>query len=266
MLTQTIEQELQQICHTIQDLQNQISLLPEGKLICTHSGPYPRWYQSIHHTKSYISQKNRLLAQQLAYKAYLSNQLEQLIHEKKALELYMRHHKDVEHDKNSFLSASADFYKLLRSSIPNVAFSNSDSIQHWLEEPYLSNPFHPEALIHRTLSGILVRSKSESIIASTLFQFGIPFRYECALDLNGHTIYPDFTILHPHTGELYYYEHFGMLDVPDYLHNALSKLRIYAENGIYPTVNLLLSFETRTHPLDSTLLERTLRHYFLPVK
>ena len=43
--------------------------------------------------------------------------------------------------------------------------------------------------------GLSVESKSESIIASQLERYNIPFRYEALLQLEGQIYYPDFTIL-----------------------------------------------------------------------
>jgi hypothetical protein len=40
------------------------------------------------------------------------------------------------------------------------------------------------------------------------------------------SIYPDFTIRHPVTGEVYYWEHFGMMDNENYAHNVYSKLQL----------------------------------------
>jgi len=57
-----------------------------------------------------------------------------------------------------------------------------------------------------------------------LYADNIPFRYECALQLDNITIYPDFTIRHPQTGETIYWEHFGRMDKDDYSKNAFSKL------------------------------------------
>lgn len=259
MITETIQSEHHRICEQLQDFQQELNQLPEGKLICTHSGNYTKWYQSTNHIKSYIPKKNRFLAEQLALKKFLSYQIQQLITEKKALEMYLRHHKDMDTSYNTSLKFDDDFYELLNST----RFADNAQIQEWLNESYETNPYHPEHLVHRTLSGLLVRSKSESIIASSLSRSNIPFRYECALTLNEQTFYPDFTILHPRTLQTYYFEHLGMLDDPVYLNKALAKLRIYAENGIYPNINLILSFETQAHPLDSSLLEKTIDHFFL---
>lgn len=85
----------------------------------------------------------------------------------------------------------------------------------------MENPVHPEHLKHPCLSGHLVRSKSELLIDQALFTHQIPFRYECALKLNDLTLYPDFTIRHPETGQFFYWEHFGMMDSPTYSQNAI---------------------------------------------
>ena len=42
----------------------------------------------------YIPKANHLFAQQLAEKKYLSKKLEELIHEKRAIDFYLRHHSD----------------------------------------------------------------------------------------------------------------------------------------------------------------------------
>lgn len=55
--------------------------------------------------------------------------------------------------------------------------------------------YYEQALIHRTLKGDLVRSKSEVIIANMLYEAGIEYEYEKELDLGEDGIrIPDFTI------------------------------------------------------------------------
>lgn len=62
------------------------------------------------------------------------------------------------------------------------------------------------------------------MIASYLYIKKIPFRYECALYLNGVLVFPDFTIRHPKTGEVYYWEHFGLIDQPSYVKRTMEKI------------------------------------------
>lgn len=64
--------------------------------------------------------------------------------------------------------------------------------------------------IHEALSGDMVRSKSEVIIANLLQQAGIPFTYEEPLYAeDGSFFLPDFTLRIG--GEKYYWEHWGMM-------------------------------------------------------
>lgn len=90
---------------------------------------------------------------------------------------------------------------------------------------------------------------------------GIPFRYECALPLGDTIVYPDFTIRHPVTGEIYYWEHFGKMDNPKYAQNCMYKLQNYTSHGILPGINLITTYETQKKPLTSETIERVISEY-----
>jgi len=96
-----------------------------------------------------------------------------------------------------------------------------------------------------------------------LYIHQIPFRYECALSLENTTLFPDFTIRHPLTGDYYYWEHFGLIDNPAYAQNSFSKLQLYISQGILPSVNLITTYETSDSPLDIQTVERIIKLYFL---
>ena len=69
--------------------------------------------------------------------------------------------------------------------------------------------------IHQAITGDMVRSKSEVIIANMLHERGVNFWYEKPLLAADGTLYlPDFTI--QHRGEKYYWEHLGLLSQPEY--------------------------------------------------
>jgi len=69
--------------------------------------------------------------------------------------------------------------------------------------------------IHEALSGDMLRSKSEVIIANLLHQSGVPFRYEEPLYADDGTIrLPDFTITW--RGQTFFWEHLGLLDQTSY--------------------------------------------------
>lgn len=133
---------------------------------------------------------------------------------------------------------------------------------NWLHEEYTHNPLNPEQLVHDAKSGNKVRSKSEAIIDMVLYINKIPFRYECELNLKDTVIYPDFTILHPLTNKIYYWEHFGMMDITSYYQKAYNKLMLYASNNIYPTINLIVTYETSKNPLSISKVQRIVEEYF----
>ncbi|MEI6045350.1 MAG: AAA family ATPase [Chloroflexota bacterium] len=88
--------------------------------------------------------------------------------------------------------------------------------------------WYEEGKIHRTLTDIMVRSKSEVILANMLFERDIPFRYEVPLRAPDGTFYlPDFVI--NWAGEEYYWEHLGMLDQEKYRNHWETKKAWYAK-------------------------------------
>jgi len=75
--------------------------------------------------------------------------------------------------------------------------------------------WYEDGRIHQTLADVVVRSKSEVIIANMLFERDIPFSYEQPLFAPDGTFYlPDFSITW--RGTDYYWEHVGMLHREDY--------------------------------------------------
>ena len=174
-------------------------------------------------------------------------ELQDAIREKEALCCYLKHH-DIHYGKAvHMLTEHPEYQKLLHSYFipPN------QNLQDWMNSPYEKSNNHPEQLIHNTGFGYAVRSKSELLIDYALHSHRILFRYEYALTLDGITFYPDFTILHPITGDLIYWEHFGLMDDPTYTRRNFSKLNTYVDNGIIPNINLITTYETKDEPLDT---------------
>ena len=103
--------------------------------------------------------------------------------------------------------------------------------------------YYAEHLIHRTPpspqhpNGILVRSKSEVIVAGALSKLGISYEYEQKLsskdDVNDFRL-PDFTV--SYEGDTFYWEHLGMLSVPSYKEAWERKRQWYEDNGFLDRV------------------------------
>lgn len=254
-----ISKENQRLHQQIISLQKTLDDFPKGKLICCHHGKYCKWYQSDGQNRTYIPKTNRSLAEQLAVKKYLSCVLEDLSHEKKALDSYLKHHRPASEKAEHLLTEIPGYVELLSPYFKPI----SQDLHDWMLTPYDKNPKNPEHLIHKTNCGHLVRSKSEAMIDSLLYTNRIPFRYECALCLDNAILYPDFTIRHPHTGELYYWEHFGLMDNPTYCKNVSGKLQTYISHGIIPSIHLITTYETQENPLSTDVIHKIIEHYFL---
>ena len=114
---------------------------------------------------------------------------------------------------------------------------------------------------------IIVNSKSELIIADTLNRLGIPYKYERPLPLlNGEgrlTVYPDFTCLNLRSRQEFIWEHFGMLDDPNYAETTVAKLKNYADNRIFPGTELIISTETPAAPINTREVEKIIKKYLM---
>jgi len=192
-----------QHCHLqtkIGALKKSLTDFPDGKLICCHHKNHYKWYLSDGHAKTYIPKSDRPFAEQLAVKQYLTYVLEDLIHEEKALNAYLKHYQSYSRKADHLLTDIPAYSELLSAYFKPI----SQELHDWAHAPYEHNLKHSENLIHKTSSGHMVRSKSEAMIASLLYTNHIPFRYEASLTLNSLVFYPDFTIRHPQTGQFFY--------------------------------------------------------------
>ena len=155
----------------------------------------------------------------------------------------------------------ANLSEVKRKTVIPVEISDAEYIRQWQSYKYESKMISEDVPEHYTSLGERVRSKSEVMIADTLKQENIPYRYECPLSLGGKTVYPDFTILRTGDRETIYWEHLGMMDNPEYVQSALRKVRMYEEQGIYPGIRLILTMEIGFIPINITVIRRMIRMY-----
>lgn len=254
-ITDQLPSELE---NKIKKIEKELKKYPPDRLSITRTGDYWRWYRISGKERTYISKKNRPLAEKLALKFLLEQKLLELRTELRAVRAYLQiistypsnpHHMEM--------LESEELQKLIPYSR-----TLSDKLNRWQTQEYDKNESYPENLIHHTIKGDFVRSKAEGMIADTLYRMGIPYRYECRLDLADGTCYPDFTIIHPVTGETWYLEHYGKMDDEEYIEKYHSKNRKYIENGYLEGHNLICTFESKSKPLDNIQVEQVLQFYF----
>ena len=235
-----------------------LARLPEGKLICTRNDTRYKWYNRINNQLIYIPKKERAFAQQLANKKYLFLLLEEMYNKLSAIDAYLSKYDISKCSKVDSLLSNSGYCELISCGFKHL----SEGMKDWVNAPYNTNPKYKENLIYKTISGGYVRSKSEELIDMALYMKGIPFRYECELVLGETIIYPDFTILHPISRKIYYWEHFGMMDDETYVKNAFNKMQLYTLNGIIPSINLITTYETKSEPLGSEVIHNIIKDYF----
>lgn len=232
---------------------------PEGWLKIQVRGDKSYYYVGSRDTpgRKYLKKDQIAIARKLAQKSYDRSILESARNELNALEMLLKKYPDV-HAEDIF-DLLSDARKTL---VTPITSPKEIIIKKWLEKPYMPKPFsdgYPELY---TENGDRVRSKSEILIANLLYKKGYPYKYECPYKLSdGKVIYPDFTIFDVTGNREIYLEHLGMMDDSTYSENAAGRISLYEKDGIYPGDRLILTYETRRHPLNIKDVEKKLEYY-----
>lgn len=235
---------------------------PQGRIRISQNGGHPEYYLVTERGSlrgKYLPHSQKTLTRQLAQKDYDARLIKLLQKEISALQNYMK--------QTSNGRAIPELYDSLcparRSLITPAILTNEQYAAHWQDVSWTGRPFASDAPYICTARGERVRSKSEVIIADTLFRHNIPYRYEFPITLkrsnsadirrdfgSSITLYPDFLCLNTRTRTEFYWEHFGIMDSTEYSNNAAGKLRLYTENGILAGRNLIITMETQTEPFS----------------
>ena len=233
---------------------------PAGRMRVNCSRKNPQYYQVTGDNLCgrYLGRHQMKLIKALAQKDYDEKVLRAAQHELRVLNRL----------KRQLGTAPEDIYETLpawrKELVEPIWLPDDMYIRRWEQEEFLTKGIADDNPEFRTTKGEQVRSKSEILIANTLAELGIPYRYECELVLqDGIVLYPDFTVLHVKEWEEKYLEHFGMMDVPEYCSNALKRMELLQKNGIYPGKQLFMTFETRERPLNTTFIRELFTQWFL---
>ena len=258
-----LEKEKAQINAEILRLENSIAAAPEGTLKFLSRRNHIEYYQRLPdipgmpERKIYIKKSNMELAKALAQKDY----------DKKVLNILKKKSKVLEKISFSYLREDVrEIYRSLPAEKKNlvvpITLSDEEFIKQWQNKPYVHKEFAADdTSCFYTERGERVRSKSEVIIANALYHAGIPYKYECPHIIGGRVFYPDFTILDMRTRKEIIFEHFGMLDDPDYLKYFQKKMDFYILNGFLPGRDFIFTLESSTRPLDTRVVMKTIEGY-----
>jgi len=116
---------------------------------------------------------------------------------------------------------------------------------------------YAEHLIHKTLKGHMVRSKSELVIANELFHQGIDYEYEREFEgvITKGIRLPDFSFVDA-AGDVVIWEHLGMLSRPDYRVSWDRKRLWYEQNGYVENENLFVTSDDERGGLDASSVQQ----------
>ena len=258
-ILEKLEYQKTKLDREIRSLQSKLSTFPPGKFLATRNGKYFKWYRYINNQKFPISKKDKYFAEKMAEKNYLMCCLEDMLLEQKALNEHIHTLSPNYGKASSFLNTPSEALRLYTRHHKLL----DEKIIEWINTPYKKNTNHLKDLIYNTVTGEKVRSKSEVIIYTTLLKYNIPFHYEEEISFGNEILYPDFTIMHPKTGKIYLWEHFGAIEKKKYQDNTFKKLKTYIQNNYFPTINLITTYETISDPIDPLYVEKLIEYYFL---
>lgn len=265
-ITVDLENRLTQLKQVLAVTQKHLANTPQGHLRVSQKGHNPEFYQITDpgDTRgSYIPRAKLVLARRLAQKDYDTRLIKQLKQEIRALQKYLAQTKGGS-------ALTAIYTKLCparQSLITPITLTDAQYAAQWQAVSWTGLPFTPDSDDYITARRERVRSKSEVIIADTLARHGVPYRYEYPLKLKSgrdgafRTIHPDFLCLNVRTRAEFYWEHFGLMDDPDYLERTLVKLKDLAENKILPGKNLIFTMESTACKLSTRQIENLINEF-----
>ncbi len=231
---------------------------PEGKLWISsrmRNGNHP-WRYFETNKKELSEKKDQLAIKDLAKKEYLQKSLVAIKKELKAI--------------NSLLDCSdilpnthSNLHVAKRNLVIPIELSVEDAIIKFKNEKNMRSPRkidNPKP----TDRGDIVRSWPEVLIANALHEAKLVYIYEKSFTLfDGHVVYPDFSIIHPVSGELFLWEHFGRMDTAWYSNETVKKIKDYAKSGMFPGANLIATFDNDEYKLTKEEIQLTIKKYFL---
>lgn len=251
----------------IERFERELELLPEGGLCRKKINGKFYFYHYIKTNdernplnQKCISKDEGEFASSLKRKQFIQKSLPNLRNNVKAMDAFLKKYKP--YDAADIVAKLSKVYDDLQQ-ICYLDISENVEVSTWLDEHYKNNKSYPEGLIHGTICGKKVRSKSEAIIAGLLEINNIPFRYEAELKIDGHIYYPDFTVLKPRDGEIIYWEHFGMVNNTEYSLSMEQKLAAYRRNEIIPWDKLIATYDCKNGSIDAQTIQNIVKAFIL---
>lgn len=264
MISEKLETYSRKLESIISLAKEDIDQAPDGHLWASTSHGTFQYRQVCEKGKSmrYMPKQEIAKAQKLAQKEYGNKVIEVAAKQKRIIDDLLHNpsygllHHSIK-DVHSSLPPSKQFL------IIPYELSDEEFVSQWKDFEYEGKSLSPGLSCYLTQNGEHVRSKSEVIIANAFAALDIPYRYEMPVYLeDGYMVYPDFIVLNKRTRQEMLWEHFGMMDNPEYCRSALQKINAYGRSECVVGKNLILTFETSECPLDIQTVNALIREFF----
>ena len=258
-IIQELTEERSKLNKMIKDAERRLEKAPDGFGRLQKHG---RGYQFYHRTNpedksgKYLPVSQRKKGIALIQKRYDQQILTAANKQLLAIDCFLK-----KYNPEVFKSIYSDLSEGRKQYVLPVDVSDQEFIRRWESLEFEHKPFDEGTVEHYTSKGERVRSKSEVMIADALAQAGIPYRYECPLELGNVKVHPDFTLLRIGDREEIFWEHLGKMDDAEYSSSALQRIRLFEMHGIYPGVNLIMTMEMKEQPINLVVINRMIRTY-----
>lgn len=255
-IREIIEKERNEQIKLYKMCQKQIVALPEGTLLVSKSKGKNYYSKCQEGEKVYLGRYNEEV--EALQKHHMLMQIMKRIEcNEPLMNQFLKHYMDP--SPENVADSMGKAYQFEEGAyIPLFGKRNENN---WGEQEYERNRKYPETLVHRTMKGDFVRSKSEVIIANSLFMKGLQYRSEELTKVGKYVFAPDFKILVPSTNQIKLLEHFGMMHDSEYRKTAMFKIETYLENGYRPYEDILFTFEDLDGNIDAQNLDKLITNY-----
>lgn len=239
------------------DFSKQLKHLPKGSLSATVKGGKVYYSKIYNKKKRYVGKEDNIEVVLLQKKYYLEESIRRINTNLDCLEKIIAKWKSVM--PVDVLAAAPKAYSGF-SGINSVLCHNQKLID-WEQHHYCRSQIYPEGLIHRTIKGEYVRSKSEALIANSLSSHGIPYHYEEIRMVAEEKFAPDFTIFVAKQNRIIIWEHFGMISDATYLQRCVEKIARYLAAGYKLWEDLIITFDALDNSIDTQLIDNIINTF-----
>lgn len=261
-----LNRKCDELSSMIFQIEKSLRNVPVGRLRMCRNGGKMQCFQVTEETSShgvYIPVSKIKLSKALAQKDYNQKILRELQIQLKTIQTFIDGY-----SPNRIDSVFAEMHQARRALVNPVRLLDETYIDQWNHEKYVGQFFDENDSVVLTSRGEQVRSKSEVIIADSLYRMGVPYKYECPVNISVKKgavikIYPDFTCLNVRLRKEIIWEHFGRMGDGAYAANVAKKMDGYFANGFIPGDNMIFSMESNDCVFDAKKAELIIEKFLL---